>query len=290
MLFGFPDSRAQAQSLAAKLGMQYQDVGLHYFPDGESKVRLPERLDSHVLIFRSLDHPNNKLVELLLASKYLRQVGVARLSLIAPYLCYMRQDIAFTPGEVVSQKVIGQFLGELFDDVITVDPHLHRISRLDEAVRSRNAIALSSSEAFSRYLAQDTRRPILLGPDEEAEQWVGSIAKSCGLAHGVARKTRKGDRDVSIVLPPLDFSGRYVLLIDDVASTGCTLAEAARAVFAKGAASVGVLVTHALFAGNAVQTLREAGVANLGSSDSIAHESNVVSLTATLANAIRLLE
>ena len=53
---------------------------------------------------------------------------------MAPYLAYMRQDIAFVPGEAVSQRIVEHFLASLFDAVITVGPHLHRITTLDVAV------------------------------------------------------------------------------------------------------------------------------------------------------------
>lgn len=283
MLLGFPETRDQAEALATELGLRYRDIDLHYFPDGESKLRLPVDVKAHVFIYRSLNHPNDKLVDLLLASKYLRGAGVERLSLIAPYLCYMRQDMEFTPGEVVSQKVVGFFLTELFDDVITVDPHLHRISRLEEAVPAQNAIALTAAGLFARHLEKNPCRPILLGPDEESEQWVASIAAECGLKYAVARKRRMGDHEVSIALPPADFAGRCVVLVDDVASTGCTLAEAAKKLFSRGASAVDVLVTHALFVGGAVEQMRQAGIGEIASSDSVPHETNRVSLRPLLA-------
>jgi hypothetical protein len=58
---------------------------------------------------------------------------VRHLTLVAPYLAYMRQDIAFHPGEAVSQRIVGPFLASLFDAVVTVDPHLHRVATLQEA-------------------------------------------------------------------------------------------------------------------------------------------------------------
>ena len=77
------------------------------------------------------------------------------------------------------------------------------------------------------------------------------------------------------------------MLIDDVASSGRTLANAARALREAGAARVDVLVTHALFAGDALDALRDAGVSAVWSSDSIPHASNAFSLAPALAAAIR---
>ena len=68
-----------------------------------------------------------------------------RLLLVAPYLAYMRQDIAFHPGEAVSQRIVGPFLASLFDAVVTVDPHLHRVATLHEAVPAAHTVALSGA-------------------------------------------------------------------------------------------------------------------------------------------------
>jgi ribose-phosphate pyrophosphokinase len=92
-----------------------------------------------------------------------------------------------------------------------------------------------------------------------------------------------------VSLPPLPFKGRAVVLLDDVASTGRTLAEAALALRAAGAASIDVAVTHALFVGDALADLAAAGVRHVWSSDSVPHPSNVVPLAPLLARALRRL-
>jgi len=103
----------------------------------------------------------------------------------------------------------------------------------------------------------------------------------------VARKTRRGDRNVEIRLPEHDYSGLDTVLVDDLASTGRTLAGAAAALRNAGAARVDVLVTHALFVGDALDTLMAAGVSEVWSSDSIPHPSNAFALAPDLAAAIR---
>jgi ribose-phosphate pyrophosphokinase len=78
-----------------------------------------------------------------------------------------------------------------------------------------------------------------------------------------------------------------VVLVDDVASTGRTLAVTAAALRQRGAAAVDVAVTHALFVDDAIAQLTAAGVRHVWSSDSVAHASNVVSLVPMLAAALR---
>lgn len=294
LLLGFSDYRAPAQRLAAALQLHYHEVELHRFPDGESKITLPPAAGTmagqHVVLCRSLDQPNSKLIELLLAVTTLRQQNAARISLVAPYLCYMRQDIAFHAGEAVSQRIIGQFLANLFDDVITVDPHLHRITALSEAIPANRACALSATGLLGQCIAERWSQPLLLGPDSESEQWVRTIATRHGLDWGVARKQRFGDRDVRIELPALDFQHRQIVLVDDMSSTGRTLAQAAQMLLTKyQPAGIAAVLTHALFVGDALSVLAQAGVSEVLSSDSIVHSSNTVQLAPLLAAQIRQL-
>lgn len=287
LVLGFPDCREPAQRLADAAGLDYADVDIHQFPDGESLVRLPEELPARVILYCSLDRPNTKLVELELAAGAAPGLGAEGLTLVAPYLCYMRQDTAFLPGQAVSQRIIGELLARRFDTLITVDPHLHRTHKLEDAVPVRRAIALSAASAMADSLSSREDSPLLIGPDAESEQWVGAIAGAAGLDYGVARKERLGDREVRIALPALDLAGRHVVLIDDVISTGQTLVETAGQVAARGAASISVLVTHALFVGDAEQRLGEAGVTDIVSTDSVPHTSNRIQLAGLLAAALK---
>ena len=145
------------------------------------------------MLYRGLDHPNEKLVELLLVAGEARRLGAKRLILVTPYLAYMRQDIAFNPGEVVSQRVIGQLLAGQFDALITVDPHLHRVATLQEAVPLADAVTLCAAPALARLIAERHPDALLIGPDAEALQWIEAAAAEHGFEHGVCNKLRHGD-------------------------------------------------------------------------------------------------
>jgi ribose-phosphate pyrophosphokinase len=292
-LLHFADETDAARRLGLAAQLPAKMIDRHRFPDGELKLRLPVdgagRLPPHVVLLRSLHDPNEKLIELLLAARAARTLGTDHITLVAPYMAYMRQDIAFMPGEVVGQQVVGGFLAGLVDAVITVDPHLHRVATLQEAIALPQAIVLSGAEPLADLIA--LRRPgaLLVGPDGESTQWIVQAAARHRFDYAVGTKVRHGDHDVAIELPPLQAQGRAVVLLDDVASTGRTLAQTARLLRAAGAASVDVAVTHALFAGDALQTLYDAGVGEVWSTDCIPHASNAVPMAEPLALALRSL-
>jgi len=289
LLLGFPESSQQAAALASAAGMKYREVQLHRFPDGESQLTLPTDLPEKLVVYLSLHHPNDKLVELYMLSAALREAGVRQLTLVAPYLCYMRQDIAFHPGEVVSQHHIGRLLADCFDALITVDPHLHRTPTLQQAVPVKQAITLHPTQLLAEFLHRQGAE-ILVGPDGESAQWVEAIARPYSLAHGVATKERHGDRKVTVHMPPLDVQGRAVVLVDDMISTGHTLAQAARRLFEQGAATIDCGVAHALLDEQAEATLKAAGIRQLWSTDAVPHASNAIALTPLLAEGLAQLE
>ncbi len=282
----FDDEAAPALRFAQAAGMTAYAVDRHRFPDGELKLRLPPVLPPRVIVYRSLAYPNEKLVELLFIARTARRLGAQDLTLVCPYLAYMRQDIAFREGEVISQTVMGQFLASLFDSVVTVDPHLHRVATLGEAVPVRRPVVLSGAPLLGDYIVRQRPDAFLLGPDSESAQWIASAARTHGLDNAVCEKIRHGDREVDINLPQVPLSGRAVVLLDDVASSGRTLARAAQAALQAGAASVDVAVTHALFAEDSLRVIRNAGVNAIWSTDCIVHPTNVVPVNQLLAAAL----
>lgn len=289
MLLHFEDEQPLAQAIAQASGLQACCIERHTFPDGETRLRLPQALPPQVLLLRSLHPPNPRLMDLLLAAPTARELGATHLTLVAPYLAYMRQDMAFRPGEAVSQRIVGHWLADLFDGVLTIDPHLHRVQHLAQAVPARQALALSAAPLLAELVHARQADALLIGPDEESAQWVALAAQAHGFDHGVCRKTRHGDRDVRIALPGTPVQGRSVVLLDDIASSGRTLAEACRALLQAGARSVDVAVTHALFAGDAAQVIHDSGVRHIWSTDTLAHPSNVVSVAPLIAQGLQAL-
>ena len=288
LLLHFDDETQEAERLAHAAGVDCAVIERHRFPDDELHLRLPARLPLRIIIYRSLHRPNEKLLELLLVARTAGRLGAQHLTLVAPYLAYMRQDAEFTPGEAISQRVVGEFLAGLLDAVITVDPHLHRVSSLAEAVPVAHALALSGAPLLADVVASQRPGALLVGPDAESAQWVKLAAARHGFDFGVCSKTRHGDRDVAIALPEgLAVADRSVVLLDDVASSGHTLAQAAKLLLAAGASSVDAAITHALFAPGALALMKSAGVGEVWSTDCIIHSSNAVCVAPYLAAALR---
>ncbi len=286
MLLYFDDQKDAALRLAKAAGLLAVAIERHRFPDGELKLKLPAMVPARAVVYRSLDNPNEKLVELLLVAQTARQLGARHLTLVAPYLAYMRQDMAFAPGEAISQRVVGQFLSTIVNAVVSVDPHLHRVATMQELVPGAGAVVLTGAEVLSDLIVQRRQKPLLVGPDAESAQWIALAARRHALDHLVCTKVRSGDHDVAVALPPGSVKGRAVVILDDMASTGHTIAAAARLLTDAGAASVDAAVTHALFTPQAMALMQDSGIGEVWSTDCIAHASNAVEMAPLLAGAL----
>jgi len=283
----FDNSAEQAKLFSQVLNINCELVHSRKFPDEEILLSIPPALPEHVVMFRSLHQPNDKIIEILLAAKTARKHNAKRITLIAPYLCYMRQDIENKPGEAISQQIIGELFANTFDDVITVDSHLHRIDHLDQAIPIENAINIMATDPMSDFLEKQCPNTIIFGPDGESEQWVSEIAENIGGEFAVAQKVRRGDKSVKIEIPDKDFNGKDITIVDDMASTGRTIALATQLLKQAGAKSVNALVTHALFMGDAKNHMIKNGVENIWSTDTISDPSNKIQLHKLLADSFK---
>jgi ribose-phosphate pyrophosphokinase len=287
-LHGFPDAAAPARRLARALGIGFRLIGHHHFPDGESQVRVG-KTGSHAILFQPLHQPNARLVDALLAGAALRDGGANRVTLVAPYLGYMRQDRAFRFGEAVSQRVVGELIAGAFDGLVTVDPHLHRTPSLASVTPGITALAVSAAPAIAAHLqGRLPSRTVLVGPDAESRPWVEAVATPLGLDWLVAAKRRRGDRSVAMTLPAgTRLNGRPALIVDDLLSSGGTVLACAQALRDAGARRVGVVATHYLASADDLARLRAAGIAPIMACNTVPGPAARIPVASVLAAAIR---
>lgn len=288
LLLPLPGNERLAQAMAKSAALEIAGLEVRNFPDGESHVRLAvDPAGRDIVLVCTLPEPDARFLPLIFAADAARDLGARSVTLLAPYLAYMRQDKRFRPGEAVSSRSFARLLSSSFDRLVTVDPHLHRYRTLD-ALYTIPATALHAAPMIADWIGQEVGDPLLIGPDEESEQWVGAIAQRIDAPHAVLKKIRHGDRSVEIALPDLSpWADRQPVLVDDIASSGHTLIEAATKLAQAGLRRPVVAVIHPLFAGDAYPRLK-AVTRHIVSTDSVSHESNAISLAPLIAEALAL--
>jgi ribose-phosphate pyrophosphokinase len=286
LFIAMPGNEAMALALARALGAEIGQLEQHAFPDGETYLRFVTDVAGRALVIVcTLDRPDGKILPLLFAAATARELGAAKIGMVAPYLAYMRQDRRFKPGEAVTSRQIARLLSDAFDWLVTVDPHLHRYGSLGEIYRIP-ARVVHAAPLISKWIREHVADPLIIGPDSESEQWVSAVAKDAGAPFTVLEKIRRGDRDVEISVKNLaGFNGRTPVLVDDIISSGRTMIEAVRLILARGAAAPVCIAVHGLFADNSDVLLARAG-ARVVTSNSIPHATNTIDVGKLLANAI----
>jgi len=274
--------------VAEKLGFEIGKIVLHNFPDEETYIKFEALLKNReVIIFNSLNHPNQKILPLLFAVETAKSLGAKRVGLCAPYLAYMRQDKRFKPGEGVTSDYFAKLLSNYLDWLVTVDPHLHRRHRLSEIYSIPNTV-LHAAHEVSTWIANNIKNPVLIGPDSESEQWVSKIAKVAAIPYLILEKIRFSDRDVKVSIPKIEaFENHTPVLVDDIISTAQTMLETVnhlKQINMKPPVCIGI---HAVFSENAYESLIKSGVSKVVTCNSIPHSTNQIDLSTIIIEGIQ---
>lgn len=286
MIVAMPGNEAMAASLAKHSGAALGRIELRQFPDGETYLRHAQDIaGSDLVIACTLDHPDGKLIPLLFAAKSARELGAARITLVAPYLAYMRQDRRFHPGEAVTSRHVAELLSRTFDELITVDPHLHRYHALSDVYTIPTRV-VQAAPLLSAWIKMHVSDAVLIGPDSESEQWVSAVARDAGALFTVLEKTRHGDRDVEIrVKDGSRLAGHVPVFVDDIISSGRTMLEAIRQVKGRTRVAPVCVAVHGLFADRSDELLAQAG-ARVVTTNTVPHTTNAIDISAMLGRCL----
>jgi ribose-phosphate pyrophosphokinase len=260
---------------------------VHTFPDGESGLRfLNDVTGRDIALVCSLASPNGKFLPLAFAAAAARDLGARSVGLIAPYLCYMRQDRRFQSGEAITSRTFAELISGCIDWLITVDPHLHRYKSLDN-IYSIPTQVLHAGPSLAAWIGANVPMPFLIGPDEESRQWVATVAATCGAPFALLQKQRLGDRDVRNMPPQLTMpAGSTAIVLDDIISSGSTMVEALRLLGPQLSQTPIAIGIHGVFAEGARAAILETG-ARLVTTNSVPGADGTIDLSDLIARGVK---
>ena len=275
--------------IAQILDAQFVSAEVRVFSDGESKIRIPVKVEDSALIVQSTSPPtDSNLMKLLMIAAKCFQDGCRNICAVVPYLAYARQDRVFLDGEIATVTLVSRLLEAAgIRHVITVDIHSERaVSCFNIPMTNVSAIPLLAAYAKNIPLV----KPTVISPDSGGENRAKQFADILETDSFSLKKNRSRETgDVTISNDHnLNVTDRDCIIVDDMISSGASIVEAANLLKKNGAKSIIAACTHALLVGDAADRIKSAGVEEIIATNSVAGPYSKVDLSSTIAETARV--
>ncbi len=287
LFFGLSGNETLAKHLCEFANGEMAEFTQRHFPDEETYLRVITPVAGmHCILVCSLHHPDDKIIPLYYLATLCKELGAKKVTLIAPYLSYMRQDTRFNPGEAVTSEYFAKLLSHWIDELITIDPHLHRTHSMSE-LYTIPCHVLHATEVIAKWIKENIQNPVLIGPDAESEQWVSKVAFIANAPFTILTKVRLGDNNVEVSISDVSrYQGHTPVLVDDIISTAHTMMETIRHINKAGMQAPTCIGVHGIFAGNAFEALKESGAGAIITCNTIPHATNRIDVSHLLESAL----
>lgn len=258
-----------AHAIAHALGTALTPLSVSAFADGETRVLIEADIrDADLYIVQPTSAPaNERLMTLALIADAARAAGAARVTAVVPYFGYARQDVRKRPGEPRSAQLAARILHCAgVERMVALELHSPAL----ESAFKMPLIHLDADELMLRAIRRWNIADLaIVAPDAGGLKRAQRYATALAAPLAVIAKTRHGP-DVAVALQTLgEVRGRPCLIVDDMASTGGTIAGAARALLDAGAKEIHALFIHAVMAPGALDRICAASVRRIATTDSL---------------------
>ncbi len=259
-----------SSSIARHLGCELGKVELLQFSDGEIGVNFKESvLRKDVFLVQSCSiPPNDHLMELLIMVDACRRGGARSITAVVPWLAYSRKEKKDHRYDAISGKLVANLLETAgINRLITLDLHADAV----EGFFDVPVVNLSAVDLFAKGLdAVDTTDTVVVAPDMGGAKRARRLAQALEVPVVILEKIRPHNSpDTEVVSMIGDVTGKRAIIIDDIASTGGTLVNAAKILKERGAKHVDVCITHAIFSDDACQRIEKSHIDHFMITDTI---------------------
>ncbi len=269
-----------AAKVAKEMGATLADVERKRFPDGEMYVRiLTDTKGAEVAVIGNT-RSDADFVELLFLLNAAREAGASHVTAVLPYFGYSRQHMVYKPGEPVSSKVMTRAIENFSDRIICVEMHDEETIGFASHPLDNISVIRTSSEYF-----RDMKIDLILSPDDGGYGRAKKMAEILSIPAYYINKKRIDARTVEMHLPEIDFSGKSILIVDDIISTGGTIIKAVKLLKDNGASRISVSAVHGVFAKDSDKII-EPLVDLLAVSDTIDGDHSLISVAGDISRAL----
>src|SRR4026207_1428921 len=268
-LFSGSAHPALAKEIAEHLGIAVGAARLHRFPDTEVSFQIDENIrGTDVLIAQPPSPPvDEHLVELCVMMDAFRRSSASRITAVVPYYGYARQDRKDKPRVPISAKLVANLLsGAGTNRVLTMDLHKAQIQGFFDIPVDH----LFAAPVIIDYLSRlDSPNLTLVSPDAGGAERGRAYAKRLDAELAIIDKRRSDDGTAEVMNVVGDVDGRTCVIQDDIIDTAGTIAKAATARKAQGAAKVFACAVHGVLSGPALDRIEKAPLEKLIVSNTI---------------------
>ncbi|MHA1381049.1 MAG: ribose-phosphate diphosphokinase [Candidatus Helarchaeota archaeon] len=287
-----PASQILGIKIANLTSANIVQVNFKFFPDGENYIKIEKSLKNEDVIIVQSTYPpqNTNLLELLMILDAVKNLEPSSISLIVPYLCYSRQDKRFLNGEPLTAEIVCKIMEKIGDPLlkmfITIDIHSEKILEYFKKIK---AINLSAMPLFGEFFKnQNLTNPCIIAPDEGALKRSKIVAEIVNADCDCLLKTRDlKTGDITIQIKDLSVKNRDVIFVDDIISTGGTMANAMKIAKKQGAKDIFAACTHPLLIHNARFKIFQAGAKDIIATDCIPSDCSKISVASLIADFLK---
>jgi ribose-phosphate pyrophosphokinase len=300
LLFSGNSNRKLALAIAERMNARLGNALVDKFKNEECRIEIKENVrGTDVFVLQSIckspngNSVNDSLMELLLIIDALRRASAYRITAVVPYYGYAKQDKKTKGREPISAKLVANMIAAAgAARLVTLDLHAAQIQGFFDLPVDNLEAAPTLCNYLKREGLQDDKI-VVVSPDAGGVTRVEKIAKRLHSSLAIVFK-RRPEPDIAEVTEIVgDVAGKCAVIIDDMISTGGTLAKAAEALIAHGATRVIACATHGIFAGDAVNQLQNSPIDKVIVTDTIptpeglSSKFQTLSIAQILADAIR---
>lgn len=247
-----------ADAICQYVGVEPCKIESGRFPDGETRVRILAdiRGDDCFVVQPTCRPVNENLMELLIIIDALKRASAGRITAVIPYYGYARQDRKHEGRVPITAKLVANLLITAgVDRVLAMDLHASQIQGFfDIPVDHIPAEPI----LLERIMRLKLERPVVMSPDPGSIKLADSMARKLKGEMALVDKRRISDLEVQHDYVVGEVKGRDVIVLDDMITTGGSIAQAMKAAWERGAKSVFAVATHAIFAGPVIERLTAA--------------------------------
>jgi ribose-phosphate pyrophosphokinase len=296
LVLGGTANPALASAVADNLGMPLGALRVERFPDGEVLIEIHETVrGKEVFLVQPTAPPvDPNLMELLALTDACRRAAAARIVTVIPYFGYARADKRVCRREPVTARMVADLLQTVgTQQVVTLDLHTPQIDGFFTIpVDSLTAIP-AMCNALKKRLPGNA---VTVAPDAGRARMATEYAHRLGTPVVILHKRRSSGSETETETIQLvgDVRGRACLIVDDMITTGGTIAGSIKALLEAGARpEIWVAATHGLFVGGARARLAHHAIREIWVTDTVAHDQqgwpqlHIVSVAPLLADALR---